>query len=81
MALCQLKLTQQGNNMNYSTTYAASLAIIVGFIIKSLNLHLSVSVEEIVNAIGAVMILGGALVTMFERYKKGGITPLGFRKM
>lgn len=63
-----------------SKTYIAAGVSFLAFIAQLLHTELPYGQEEIVNAISIVVALGGFLWTIYERYKKGDITPLGKKK-
>jgi hypothetical protein len=64
--------------MQISTTYIATIAIVVTFIASKFNIV--IGNEEVTSWIEAVIVIIGAVKILIERFKKGGITPLGVRK-
>jgi hypothetical protein len=67
----------------YSTTYTAEIMKLLGVFALILNFDLPDETEAIV---GALVVLGGALYTMYQRYKSGkegragAVNLLGLRK-
>lgn len=64
--------------MKYSTEYVAQLAILVGFVLQLFKVE--IASEELQMLINAVLVVGGSVYALYKRYKKGDVTPLGFRK-
>jgi hypothetical protein len=65
---------------DYSTTYASQISSLVGLLGLILpRFHVIVSASDLETGISAAFVLGGIIVTLIQRYKKGGVTPLGFR--
>ena len=69
--------------MNYSTTYTNEIVKLLGVFALILGFELPAETEVIV---GALFVLGGALWTMYSRYKAGKegrareVNVLGVRK-
>jgi len=67
--------------MNYSTTQATNIASIVGVIMLVLNhYNINITGEELTAIIGGILSVGGVLMNWYNRFQKGDLTPLGFRK-
>lgn len=70
--------------MNYSTEYAAQIAIILGFALKLFKIN--IASDDLTNIVSAVLVLGGAIFTAYKRWKHGAdgvlppVTALGVRK-
>lgn len=69
--------------MNYSTTYTTEIVKLLGVVALMGGFNLPEETEVIV---GALVVLGGALWTLYQRYKSGKegraglVNVLGFRK-
>lgn len=61
-----------------STEYIAILAGAISFILKYFKID--IGSEEITNTLTLVVGAISAVYLLVKRYKRGGITPLGFRK-
>ena len=64
--------------MNYSLTYVGIIACVLGYIFKAASVD--VGVEDINVAINVVLQLGGALVALYGRFRRGDITVAGVKK-
>lgn len=64
--------------MMYSTTYVAQIVVLIGFALKLFNVE--IATEELTNLVTAAMVLGGALWTLYKRWKQGDITMAGVKK-
>lgn len=64
--------------MKYSTEYVAQLVVIVGFVLKLFKIE--ISSEELTTLISASLVVIGTGYTFYKRWKRGDVTPLGFRK-
>lgn len=64
--------------MNYSTTYTATIALVVIAIANIFDVEINES--ELTQTIEALFVIGAALWVLRERVKKGGISALGFRR-
>jgi len=69
---------------NYSTEYAAQLAVLVGFILKLFKIE--IAGDELTTVISALLVVGGSAYTLYQRYARGQegtqseVTVLGVRK-
>ena len=61
----------------YSTEQAATLAIILGFLLKLFNIE--IATEELTTVVSALLVVGGAVWNWYKRYQRGGVNALGFR--
>lgn len=61
----------------YSTTYLAQIVILVAFALKVFKIE--ISTEELTTIISSIMVLGGALWTLYQRHKKGDINVVGVK--
>jgi hypothetical protein len=61
-----------------STTYIATIVMVIVFIASKFNI--AIGNEEATSWIEAIIVIIGAIKILIERFKKGGITPLGFKK-
>jgi len=67
----------------YSTTYTAEVVKLLGVFALILGFDLPKETEAVV---GALIVLGGAIYTMYQRYvagkegRAGAVNPLGVRK-
>jgi len=66
--------------MNYSTTIAGALVMLLSFLAKSLNLELPYTDKEIESAIITIVGIVGFLITLYGRYRHGDINIFGFKK-
>lgn len=64
--------------MGYSTEQAANIAIVVGFILKFFKVE--IATEELTTVISGAMIVCGTAWSWYKRYKRGDLTPMGFRR-
>lgn len=64
---------------NYSQTYAANITALAGFIVLMLNQFHITGIDQsgLEIVIGSLLSLGGFIWQFVQRYKKGGVTPLG----
>ena len=65
----------------YSTTQATNVTSIVGVLMFILpRFGIEIANEELTQAIGAILTLGGLIWGWFHRYNKGDVTLAGFKK-
>jgi len=65
----------------YSLTQGGNLTVLAGFISLMLKqFKVEIPAEEIVQAVSAVMIAVGLVMSWTGRARRGDLTPLGFRK-
>lgn len=66
---------------NYSQTYAAAIVTFAGAIVVIAKMFdVSVNQDDITAVLAATVTLAGILWQLYQRYKKGDVTPLGSRK-
>lgn len=61
--------------MNYSLTYSGVLLMVLGWLVKTLNIN--VGPEELQTTVNVILVIAGALVALYGRYRAGGITVFG----
>jgi hypothetical protein len=65
---------------DYSITYAAQISSLVGLLGLILpHFHILVSSTDLATVISAAFVFGGVIVTLYQRYKRGDVTVLGFK--
>jgi hypothetical protein len=65
---------------DYSSTYASQISSLVGLLGLILpHFHILVSQSDLQTGLSAAFVLGGIIVALYQRYKKGGVTVLGFK--
>ena len=62
----------------FSTEQAANIAALIGFVLSVLKIN--IGSEEIGQAVGAVLVLGGLVYSWVKRYQRGDLRLSGFRK-
>ncbi len=67
--------------MGYSTTYAATILMFLSLLAGVFHFQLPDSINEVTigGTISLIVGIASAFHILRERYKKGGVTPLGFR--
>jgi hypothetical protein len=66
---------------SFSTTQASNIAAFVGLVVLILNhFHVNIGSDEVSAFVGAVITLGGIVVSWVNRYQQGDLTVAGFRK-
>lgn len=66
--------------MNYSTTVAGAIVMLLSFLAESLNIKLPYTNEQIKDAIITIVGVIGFLITIYGRYRHGDINLFGFKK-
>lgn len=67
--------------MNYSTTQAANISALVGLLLLVLpKFHIIVTESQLTDAIGAIWTLTAIGIGFVNRYQKGDVTAVGFKK-
>jgi hypothetical protein len=67
---------------DYSVTYASQISSLVGLLGLILpRFHILISSTDLETGISGAFVLGGIVVALYQRYKKGGVTPLGFKNV
>lgn len=61
-----------------STTYVAQYVVLLGFALKLFKVE--ISSEELTTIVTAVMVLGGSLWTLYQRFKRGDVNVVGATK-
>lgn len=61
-----------------STTYIAAIVSILATVLPKFGL--TVSSEELTNIISAVVVVASGAWVIYQRHKRGDVTPLGLRK-
>lgn len=62
----------------YSTTYLSQIVVLVGFALKVFKIE--IPTEELTTIVSSIMVLGGALWTLYQRHKQGDINLVGIKK-
>lgn len=63
---------------NYSVTQAGNIAVVLGTLLKLINVE--VGTEELTNVVVAVLVLGGVASSFYGRFRHGDITWYGAKK-
>ena len=66
--------------MNYSTTIAGAILMLLSLLAKATGVELPYTEQEIESAIVTIIGLIGFLIAFIGRYRKGDINILGFKK-
>jgi FtsH-binding integral membrane protein len=64
--------------MQISSTYISTIVLVIIFIASKFNITLGN--EEVTSWIEAILVIISAVKILYERWKKGGVSPLGVRK-
>jgi hypothetical protein len=62
----------------YSTTYTAEIVKLISVI--GLLLGFEIDTDNLTATIGLLLIIGSSAWTLYQRYKAGGVSALGFRR-
>jgi hypothetical protein len=75
-----LKLRTNEISMNYSTTIAGAIIMLLSLLAKATGIELPYTEKEIESAIVTIVGIIGFTITVYGRWRKGDINILGFRK-
>lgn len=63
---------------NYSSTYLSSVIAILAIILPKLGLE--IGTDALTTTVSTLVAIGGMLWGLYQRYLRGDVTPLGFKK-
>lgn len=64
--------------MNFSLTYRGVAILLVGYILRATGQDMPD--EEVANFVATLFAIVGAIITLYGRYKAGGVTWHGVKK-
>lgn len=72
------KLSLAAIDQKYSATFAGVIAMILSQILQRLNI--TVAPDALLITVSTVLFVGGALLALWGRWRKGDVNFIGFKK-
>lgn len=73
-----IKLSLSALDKKYSVTFAGVIAMILSQVLQRLNI--TVAPDALTITVSTVLFIGGALLTIWGRWRKGDVNIFGFKK-